>query len=140
MLLLCLDCPFPLHCRVKITFKTLQQKQFFIEAEPTETVSQCSHSDCVGPRVDWEYSLAHNDTYVIYLDQTQLMHTTFHPPVQILDVKKKIQQDQGFTVESQKIIFSGAYSSVGSRLLSSTTIEVHTWRSSQVKSWPMTRL
>ncbi|GAA5942618.1 hypothetical protein JCM1841_006124 [Sporobolomyces salmonicolor] len=47
---------------VKITFKTLQQKQFFIEAEPTETVA---------------------------------------------DLKKKIEADQGFPVDSQKIIFSG---------------------------------
>ncbi|GAA5993375.1 hypothetical protein JCM10908_002636 [Rhodotorula pacifica] len=47
---------------VRITFKTLQQKQFFIEAEPTETVA---------------------------------------------DLKKKIEADQGFSVESQKIIFSG---------------------------------
>ncbi|KAK4054609.1 UV excision repair protein rad23 [Microbotryomycetes sp. JL221] len=48
--------------RVKITFKTLQQKQFVLEAEPTET---------------------------------------------FLDVKRKIEKDQGFSVESQKIIFSG---------------------------------
>lgn len=47
---------------VRITFKTLQQKQFFIEAEPTETVA---------------------------------------------DLKKKIEADQGFAVDSQKIIFSG---------------------------------
>ncbi|BGO99592.1 putative Uv excision repair protein rhp23 [Rhodotorula toruloides ATCC 204091] len=47
---------------VRIQFKTLQQKQFFIEAEPTETVA---------------------------------------------DLKKKIQADQGFPAESQKIIFSG---------------------------------
>lgn len=46
----------------RITFKTLQQKQFFIEADPSET---------------------------------------------ILDVKKKIEKDQGFAVELQKIIFSG---------------------------------
>ncbi|GAA5847500.1 hypothetical protein JCM9279_000514 [Rhodotorula babjevae] len=47
---------------VKIQFKTLQQKQFFIEAEPTETVA---------------------------------------------DLKKKIEADQGFPVDNQKIIFSG---------------------------------
>ncbi|BGP17092.1 hypothetical protein JCM10213_006878 [Rhodosporidiobolus nylandii] len=47
---------------VRIQFKTLQQKQFFIEAEPSETVA---------------------------------------------DLKKKIEADQGFAVDSQKIIFSG---------------------------------
>ncbi|TNY17540.1 putative Uv excision repair protein rhp23 [Rhodotorula diobovata] len=47
---------------VKIQFKTLQQKQFSIEAEPTETVA---------------------------------------------DLKKKIEADQGFPVDHQKIIFSG---------------------------------
>ncbi|KAL8291965.1 hypothetical protein RQP46_001431 [Phenoliferia psychrophenolica] len=47
---------------MKITFKTLQQKQFQIEAEPTETIG---------------------------------------------DLKKKIATDQGFAVETQKIIFSG---------------------------------
>ncbi|GAA5820660.1 hypothetical protein JCM3770_004954, partial [Rhodotorula araucariae] len=47
---------------VKIQFKTLQQKQFTIEAEPTETVA---------------------------------------------DLKKKIEADQGFPVDNQKIIFSG---------------------------------
>ncbi|GAA5916758.1 hypothetical protein JCM6882_003048 [Rhodosporidiobolus microsporus] len=47
---------------VRIQFKTLQQKQFFIEAEPSETVA---------------------------------------------DLKKKIEADQGFSVDSQKIIFSG---------------------------------
>ncbi|SCV69997.1 BQ2448_1391 [Microbotryum intermedium] len=48
--------------RVSITFKTLQQKQFKIEAQPTDTV---------------------------------------------LDLKNKIQAEQGFEVASQKIIFSG---------------------------------
>ncbi|GAA5979732.1 hypothetical protein JCM11641_004069 [Rhodosporidiobolus odoratus] len=47
---------------VKIQFKTLQQKQFTIDAEPSETVA---------------------------------------------DLKKKIEQEQGFAVDSQKIIFSG---------------------------------
>ncbi|GAA5824449.1 hypothetical protein JCM11251_000427 [Rhodosporidiobolus azoricus] len=47
---------------VRIQFKTLQQKQFFIEAEPSETVA---------------------------------------------DLKKKIEADQGFAVDTQKIIFSG---------------------------------
>ncbi|ORY55744.1 XPC-binding domain-domain-containing protein [Leucosporidium creatinivorum] len=47
---------------VKITFKTLQQTQFFIEAEPTDT---------------------------------------------ILDVKNKIESQQGHPVAAQKIIFSG---------------------------------
>ncbi|BGP41076.1 UV excision repair protein rad23 [Rhodotorula kratochvilovae] len=47
---------------VKIQFKTLQQKQFTIDAEPTETVA---------------------------------------------DLKKKIEAEQGFPVDNQKIIFSG---------------------------------
>ncbi|GAA6034530.1 hypothetical protein JCM8097_005378 [Rhodosporidiobolus ruineniae] len=47
---------------VRIQFKTLQQKQFYIEAEPTETVA---------------------------------------------DLKRKIEADQGFAVDTQKIIFSG---------------------------------
>ncbi|GAA6018250.1 hypothetical protein JCM10207_002884 [Rhodosporidiobolus poonsookiae] len=47
---------------VRIQFKTLQQKAFFVEAEPTETVA---------------------------------------------DLKKKIEADQGFAADSQKIIFSG---------------------------------
>ncbi|KDE06139.1 hypothetical protein MVLG_03554 [Microbotryum lychnidis-dioicae p1A1 Lamole] len=51
-----------LSIMVSITFKTLQQKQFKIEAQPTDTV---------------------------------------------LDLKIKIQAEQGFEVASQKIIFSG---------------------------------
>ncbi|KAJ1659940.1 UV excision repair protein rad23 [Dispira simplex] len=47
---------------MQITFKTLQQKQFKIEAEPFDTIA---------------------------------------------DVKRKIEADQGFSVDSQKIVFSG---------------------------------
>lgn len=68
---------------MKITFKTLQQKQFQIEAEPTETVSEVltSPSRAVGSP------------------------PTLFP--QIGDLKKKIAAEQGFAVETQKIIFSG---------------------------------
>ncbi|SGZ00086.1 BQ5605_C034g11324 [Microbotryum silenes-dioicae] len=59
---------------VSITFKTLQQKQFKIEAQPTDT-------------------RAHS----LYLPGSP----------QVLDLKIKIQAEQGFEVASQKIIFSG---------------------------------
>lgn len=76
---------------VRIQFKTLQQKQFFIEAEPTETVRPCALCHHLSPSL------------------TQLSSRP-----QVADLKKKIHADQGFPVESQKIIFSGAYRAVRS--------------------------
>lgn len=69
---------------VRITFKTLQQKQFFIEAEPTETVRRL-HRGVIPRRSPWSSSYR----------------------TQVADLKKKIEADQGFAVDSQKIIFSG---------------------------------
>lgn len=72
---------------VRITFKTLQQKQFHIDAEPTETV----RSPSLRPLLNACCRLIPS-----YL--------------QIGDIKQKIATEQGFAVETQKIIFSGKHS------------------------------
>lgn len=72
---------------VKIQFKTLQQKQFSIEAEPTETVRRSLPS--------------------FALLQAPPCSSVVLP--QVADLKKKIEADQGFPVDHQKIIFSGTH-------------------------------
>ncbi|SCZ90095.1 BZ3500_MvSof-1268-A1-R1_Chr9g10707 [Microbotryum saponariae] len=72
---------------VSITFKTLQQKQFKIEAQPTDTVSRTPTT-----------------FRPIRSQRAHILHLPGSP--QVLDLKNKIQAEQGFEVASQKIIFS----------------------------------
>ncbi|ODO10497.1 UV excision repair protein Rad23 [Cryptococcus amylolentus CBS 6273] len=67
---------------VKITFKTVQNKLFTVEAQDSETASRLSR-------------------------RFRSMHHTDISPLQVADLKQKIQESQTFPAENQKLIYSG---------------------------------
>lgn len=103
---------------MKIQLKTLQQKVFTVDVQPSETVC--------------------DDT----LPEATSKLTRLVMVLQVLDIKKKVQDSQSFTIDSQKLIFSGEHAHspvcchVGSREL---TLAKRIIGVAQARFSPMTR-